>query len=248
MKKAKLNILLLSLLLVVISSSVYLLQVTIFHTFNNTAFYFLQDMAFLPLQVAIVTIVLGKVIDTWNSRERLKKINMAISAFFSEAGTEIMTKLTEFIENGDELRPVLRIDTAWTGADFVRALKVLKNIDFNIVCWTEDYDTLKMLLLDKRNFMLRMLENPNLLEHDTFTDMLLAVFHVTEEFIARNEFLNCPATDTAHLAGDIKRALKTLLIQWLGHMAHLQSDYPYLYSLEVRRNPFGESSCVIVRG
>jgi hypothetical protein len=102
-----------------------------------------------------------------------------------------------------------------------------------------------MLLLDKRSFMLRMLENPNLLEHDTFTDMLLAVFHVTEELIARVDFTALPEPDTAHLTGDIKRALRTLLIQWLSHMEHLHSEYPYLYSLEVRRNPFGDGSVIV---
>jgi 2-oxo-4-hydroxy-4-carboxy--5-ureidoimidazoline (OHCU) decarboxylase len=60
--------------------------------------------------------------------------------------------------------------------------------------------------------MLRMLENPNLLEHDTFTDMLLAVFHVTEELIARETLNELPNSDVDHLTNDIDRAFKTLLI------------------------------------
>lgn len=246
MKQMKLNTLL-SLLLLLISVCLYILQVTIFQSLRDTAFYFLQDLAFLPLQVAIVTIVLGKVINTWNKRERLKKINMAISAFFSEAGTEIMLNLTQLAGNNAYLRPALSIGIGWKGADFAKALKILKTIDLNIDCGSGDFESLKTLLLEKRSFMLRMLENPNLLEHDTFTDMLLAVFHMTEEMIARNEFTCLPQTDTAHLIGDIKRAARTLLVQWLGHMEHLHSDYPYLYSLEVRRNPFGDSGGVIVR-
>ena len=242
----KLSILL-SLLLVVLSAGLYILQVAIFKTFSNTAFYFLQDLAFLPLQVAIVTVVLGRVISTWTKRDRLKKINMAISAFFSEAGTEIMMNLTPLAGNDECLRSVLNVSIGWNGADFTKALKVLKSIDLTIVCGTGDFESLKMLLLDKRSFMLRMLENPNLLEHDTFTDMLLAVFHMTEELIARHEFTSLPPADTAHLIGDIKRAVRTLLMQWLYHLEHLHSEYPYLYSLEVRRNPFGESSSVIIR-
>lgn len=245
MKRHNQNVLL-SLLLVALSTGLYILQVTLFHSTRDTAFYLLQDMAFLPLQVAIVTIILGKIINTWNARERLKKINMAISAFFSEAGSEIMMQLTKLTADGSCLRSALGVSMSWSGTDFAKSLKVLKELDLAIGCGTEDFEALKTLLLDKRSFMLRMLENPNLLEHDTFTDMLLAVFHMTEEMIARHEFSCLPASDTAHLIIDIKRALKTLLIQWLGHMEHLHSDYPYLYSLEVRRNPFGENSSVIV--
>jgi hypothetical protein len=38
-----------------------------------------------------------------------------------------------------------------------------------------------------------------------------------------------------------------LLFQWLEYMRHLQKDYPYLYSLAVRTNPFDAEVSVIVR-
>lgn len=247
MKNNRQNIVL-TVLLVMLSICIYVLQVSIFHRISDTEFYLLQDLAFLPLQVAIVTIVLGKIINTWNKRERLKKINMAISAFFSEAGTEIMMELAQLAENRVCIDSALNVGMSWTSADFGKAQKIIGTIETNIVCGTDEYTSLKALLLRKRDFMLRMLENPNLLEHDTFTDMLLAVFHVTEEMIARDDFSCLPGTDTAHLNNDIKRALKTLLTQWLNHMEHLSTDYPYLFSLEVRRNPFNENGSVIVSG
>lgn len=245
MKKIGQNTLL-SLLLVTISIALYTLQVALFHSTRDTGFYFFQDLAFLPLQVAIVTIVLGRVISAWNKRERLKKINMAISAFFSEAGTEIMMKLAKLTAGDESLRAALNVGMSWTAADFTKSLRVVKNIVLTIDCGADEFEALKTLLLKKRDFMLRMLENPNLLEHDIFTDMLLAVFHMTEEMIARNDFTCLPTADTAHLIIDITRAQKTLLVQWLGHMEHLHAEYPYLYSLEVRRNPFGDSSVIIM--
>jgi hypothetical protein len=141
MKNTKQNLLMI-LLLVALSAGLYGLQVTIFQTFRDTSFYFLQDLAFLPLQVAIVTIVLGRVVSEWNKRERLKKINMAISAFFSEAGTEIMMKLTQLIENNDELKPGLTIGIGWTASEFSAALKVLKKAELKITCAGEDLESL----------------------------------------------------------------------------------------------------------
>jgi len=86
--------------------------------------------------------------------------------------------------------------------------------------------------------MLRLLENPNLLEHDTFTDLMLAVFHLHDELACRDQVTDLPEKDLAHLAGDIKRAMQWVVSEWLFYLRHLKEHYPYLYSLEVRKNPF----------
>ena len=92
-----------------------------------------------------------------------------------------------------------------------------------------------------------LLANPNLLEHDTFTDLLWAVFHLVEELAARQEFTNLPKSDFDHLSGDIKRAYSQLLIEWLAYMKHLKDDYPYLFSLAVRMNPMDVNADPVVQ-
>jgi hypothetical protein len=44
-----------------------------------------------------------------------------------------------------------------------------------------------------------------------------------------------------HLNFDIKRAYILLVNEWLSYMKHLKEDYPYLYSLAVRTNPFNKN-------
>ena len=236
MKKTKSSILIV-LLLVALSVALYILQLMIFHSSRDTGFYILQDIAFLPLQVAIVTVVLGSFLKNREKTERLGKINMVINAFFSEAGTEILMKLSEFDKNFENIRPNLDVQLNWDDRMFLKTIKYLNNVEMYIESNAESLSSLKTLLQSKRDFLIRMIENPNLLEHDTFTDMLLAIFHISEELIARNEFQDADNADMAHLSNDIKRALKTLLVQWIEYLKHLHSDYPYLYSLEVRSNP-----------
>jgi hypothetical protein len=101
--------------------------------------------------------------------------------------------------------------------------------------------------LGKRDFLLRLLENPNLLEHETFTEHLRAVFHLTEELTSREDLMGLPDTDYAHLSGDIQRAYGLLVHQWLDYMRHLKDNYPYLFSLAMRINPFDQSASPIVR-
>lgn len=246
MKKMKSSFLLV-LLLVALSVALYMLQLIIFHSSRDTGFYILQDIAFLPLQVAIVTVALGSFLKNREKTERLGKINMVINAFFSEAGTEILMKLSEFDKSFEDIRPRLDVQLDWDDRMFLKTIKYLNNADFIIECSAESLRSLKSLLQSKRDFLIRMIENPNLLEHDTFTDMLLAVFHISEELIARDAFLDENNADMAHLSNDIKRAFKTLLVQWVEYLEHLHSDYPYLYSLEVRNNPCCKGSGITIR-
>ncbi|HOU09305.1 MAG TPA: hypothetical protein PL044_06680 [Clostridiales bacterium] len=242
MKKIKPALILAALLL--LAFGLYALQVVLFAKPSDTGFYFLQDLAFLPLQVAIVTLALGGFISSREKKERLRKIDMAINAFFSEAGAEIIRCLMAFERVPEAAAALLRIDTGWGAADFRRAREGLARAAMRADCAQGDLACLKTSLAARRDFMMLMLENPNLLEHDAFTDMLWAVFHLTDELLARGSLDNLPAADIAHLEGDIERAFGALLRQWLANMEHLKAAYPYLYSLEVRRNPFASNSVV----
>ena len=107
-------------------------------------------------------------------------------------------------------------------------------------------DDLKDFLSERRAFLLRLLENPNLLEHEKFTELLWAVFHLTEELEYRGDLKSLPETDYRHIEGDIKRAYVILISEYLDYIKHLRSSYPYLFSLASRINPFNDEASPIV--
>jgi len=102
------------------------------------------------------------------------------------------------------------------------------------------------LLEDKRDFLARLLENPVLVEHEEFTEVLLSVFHLTDELTSREELRDLPRSDIEHLVGDISRAYRLLIEQWFMYLRHVKAQYPYLYSLAVRKNPFDEDATPVV--
>lgn len=124
---------------------------------------------------------------------------------------------------------------------------VLENHEYKIDCCAGDLQGLQNFLVRQRSFLLGLLENPNLLEHDYFTGLLWAVFHLAEELSHRARVKDLPDTDYEHLSGDIRRVYQLLVREWLSHMEHLKSDYPYLFSLSVRTNPFDPSASAEVR-
>ena len=106
---------------------------------------------------------------------------------------------------------------------------------------------MRSFLKERRNFLLRLLENPLLLEHQAFTEVLRAVFHFTEE-IERRDTLSClTEKDCLHLKGDVERIYRLLSLEWLSYMKHLHTHYPYLSSLAMRTNPFDSNASVVIR-
>lgn len=233
-------------ILISLSLTLYLLQILIFKRPEDTSYYFLQDFAFLPFHVTIVTLVIDRIISRREKKERLKKMNMAINAFFGEVGTELIINLNFFLHQCDICNRELDINGRWNDKNFKAAIKQFKEKKCNIDSTIGDFEVLKSFLISKRQFLLGMLENSNLLEHDTFSDMLWATFHLTDELVARASFDKLPKSDLEHLSLDLSRAYKTLMVEWINYLAHLKTDYPYLYSMAVRQNPFNENRCVIV--
>jgi len=172
---------------------------------------------------------------------------MVIEAFFSEVGGELLKIVSDFDTKSSEITQDLIITNESFEKDFLKICKNVENHTYNIDSKRGDFENVKNFLKEKRQFLLNLLENPNLLEHESFTNLLWAVFHLTEELTLRKSLNELPETDYQHLEGDMKRAYHLLIIEWLNYMKHLKTDYPYLFSLAVRTNPFDENASVEVK-
>lgn len=233
--------------LIALSAILYLAQIGIFNTPRDTFFYLFQDIAFVPIQVLLVTLIIARLLSIREKRAMLKKMNMVIGAFFSEVGTELLKSFPDFDLHYDKIRENLIVTNEWSEQKFSAVKKSLRVYDYKIESRKGDLEDLKGFLTDKREFLLGLLENPNLLEHESFTDLLWAVFHLTEELACRADVKQLPVTDYAHLSGDIKRAYVLLISEWLAYMKHLKDVYPYLFSLAARTNPFDPNASVEVK-
>jgi hypothetical protein len=236
-----------ALILVTCSILVYLLHYFIFRDARHIFLYLIGDIAFLFLDVLIVMLVLHRILTFREKQSLLRKLNMVIGAFFCEVGTELLSKFTQFDREQSEITKRLLIAKDWSDKQFISARKSVQQYSGSVNSKKGDLAEVKNLLLNKRQFLLGLLENPNLLEHESFTDLLWAVFHVTDELAHRPNLSQLPDSDYEHLSGDIKRAYQKLIIQWLDYMMHLKHDYPYLFSLALRTNPFDKEASVVVR-
>ena len=234
------------LLLILLSVFFYAVHYAIFRDMHHIMIYLIGDIAFVFLEVLLVTMILHQFLDERERRSMLKKLNMVIGAFFSEVGTSLLEKFRAFDKSADAVTSRLAVDGRWSHEQFEQMRDVLRDHKCTIDAQAGDLPGLQAFLVDKRQFLLRLLENPNLLEHEEFTELLWAVFHLADELSHRTTMDGLPPTDYQHLAGDIARAYSLLRREWLTHMEHLKGSYPYLFSLAVRTNPFNPDISVQV--
>ena len=179
-------------------------------------------------------------------RQRMEKLNMVIGAFFSEVGTRMLVMFSDYDPQLERIRGEVLAATKCPDEEFLKISKRLREYQYSVDIERVDLKGLRGFLAGKRGFMLRLVENPTLLEHEEFTDLLMAVFHLTEELIHREELRELPATDLVHIGGDIRRVYVMLVHQWLDYLRYLKSNYPYLFSLGIRTNPFDQEANPVV--
>ena len=247
-KKSRNWRLIISLALVGASAATYLIHFLIFRDARHLFIYLIGDLAFMFINVLVVTLVIEQLLAAREKRSLMKKLNMVIGTFFSDVGLELLRHFGRVIENTSALAPQLQFSGRWQKKDFQKAAAAARTFGYKAKATPETLRDLRRILLCHRSFLLRLLENPNLLEHDRFTDLLWAVFHLVEELEMRDEsYEGLPETDYLHLAGDIKRAYSQIAAEWLAYTEHLKESYPFLYSLAARINPFNPEASAVVK-
>mgnify|MGYP001769409093 CR=1 FL=1 len=182
-------------ILIGLSVFFYFIHYLIFRDLHHIFIYLLGDIAFLFVDVLIVMLVLHRLLEYRDKRAVLKKLNMVIGTFFCEVGAELLKKTSYFDQGLAALAKRLLITNDWTDKEFTRVRKYIKHHENNLDSKKGNLGQLKEFLIGKRPFLLSLLENPNLLEHESFTDLLWAMFHLSDELSHRKGFDNLPQAD-----------------------------------------------------
>jgi hypothetical protein len=236
----------LGLSLIALSLVLYAINYLIFRDAHYMFRLFLAQLGFLPISVLLVTIIINQLLSQRAKAAKLSKLNMVIGAFFSEVGTDLLKVFSQYDRRLADFREEISDLDSWADHDLDHYYPRLKKFGFEIVIREGDLSVLRDFLQAKRDFLLRLLENPNLLEHDSFANLLLAVFHLTEELMQRQDLTHLTPGDRVHLAVDIERAYVALISEWLDYMRHLRKNYPFLFSLAWRINPFNPQASAVI--
>ena len=92
-----------------------------------------------------------------------------------------------------------------------------------------------------KDLLISLIANENLIEHETFTEMLMSIMHLREELNTRLS-MDMQEYELEHIEKDIMLAYKYLTIEWAEYMKYLSEEYPVLYCKALINNPFDTRS------
>ncbi len=227
------------------SALVYLLKITLIDNLPGTIEYIFNSAGFLFINVLFVTLVINGLLAKRAKNERLEKLNMVIGIFFTEVGNELIKRIIPADKNGSDFEKSF-ILTGKEKPNEQSMIRAIENHPFALQSEEINLKEMHDFLQNNRNFLLRLMENPVMLEHQSFTTLLLAAFHLTAELDLREDLSKLTVSDRAHLTGDVSRVYQALTKEWIHYMGYLSLNYPYLYSLAVRTNPYDRNATVEV--
>ncbi|PRR81520.1 hypothetical protein [Clostridium vincentii] len=228
MKNLKHNVLVPS-ILIFLSILMFLCHYVIFGQLENTIYYSFMSLSFIPINILAVTLVFDKLVERRARLERVSKLNMLVGLFFSDIGFVLL----KLIVVGDEKIKSLGLDFN----DLKYCRNKLNSHDHHIDFEKIDYTQLKDLVISGRDILSSLISNENILEHETFADLLMSLMHLRDEiiFMEHKELIQ---EDWIHIKGDLIRVYKNLTFQWINYLEHLKIFYPYQYSGAIKFNPF----------
>lgn len=235
-------------MLIAVSVIVYAIKFLFFgdNGASNTLSYIFNSLGFLPINILIVTLIINRLLTMRAKREQQEKTRMVIGLFFSEMGDILLRKMIQWDKAPEKLRESMQVTKAWSKNDYALAKRHASLFCTQTLPTPADLLGIRELFMQKHDFLLRLIENPVLLEQNSVSKLLQDLFHLGEELACRGDINTLPATDIAHLTGDVNRVYCQLTSAWLEHMEYLSRNYPYLLSLSLRKSPFLLEDRVVV--
>ena len=237
-----------SLLMVVLIIIIYGSNYLVLGDAEHIISYIWTHLGFIPVDILVVAFLLDEIIERKEKEAMLEKLDMLMSTFFSEVGNEMINQLShanKYKASTENLKSIKN----WDEKDYDLKLEELKNtsIDFQADISPENreefLENLRNLLVDKREFIINLINNPNLL----FTGLINAILHLDEELEHRKDLSLVTDADFAHLNGDMQRVYNKLVHEWVYYLRYLNKHYPYMIALIIRTNPFDEDADVYVK-
>lgn len=236
----KMEFIKIGIVLIVLSIALHGVHFLIFRDFHHIMLYLLGDIAFIPLEVFLVTLVIDRLMESRERANLMEKLSMLIGLFYQEMGLELLRACAKADRQVEVLQKHCHVTARWEEADYSKLETVLKQFQYKLDLEHVDLDALYRLLDSRKEMMISLIANPSLLEHDTFSELLMSVNHMHEELTMR-QALNREDTgrkDRDHLRMDLERVYGHLAQEWLLYMKHLKHRYPYLFATAMINNPF----------
>lgn len=238
--KAKLTMRQLIFLLLGASALMYAAHYLIFRDLHHLAIFGLHELAFLPLEVILVTLGMDRLVERTHREESRSKVGIIETLYFNESGSTMLRYLISFDPDSPRLRQLLQVTADWRAQDFIQATRQLKNYAFQLDLEKVDFFGLHYHLSQRHEYYRSMLENPALTQSEAFTEMIMKIYLLWEELDGRTNLYQLPAADRDYLADLLHEIYRELTEYWLDHVYNHSVHNRFRLHRAIESNPFAE--------
>ena len=117
-------------LLVLLSVFCYAVHFVIFRDVHHILIYLIGDIAFVFIEVLLVTLIIHQILSYREKRAIHQKLNMVIGAFFTKIGSDLLKVFNDFDANNHKIAKHLVIEQDWSSEHFlaIRKVMIMKSI------------------------------------------------------------------------------------------------------------------------
>ena len=227
----------LAIVLIISSIVIYSIFYLLFHDITFLEEYLLIHLGFLPISVLLVTLLLDGLLKRREKTERIEKLNIVMGTFFAELGKDLLRYLSKYDKEIESIaRELMRVED-FKEEDFERIKRELVRRRYNIDIDKINLYELRKFLLNHKEFAISLLDNPAIIEHEAFTELLWNVLHVTDELKRVPSFENIEPEDYKDIKGDIEKLYKLLIYEWVRYVQYLRKRHHHIFIYEAKTNP-----------
>lgn len=236
--KAKLTVKQLILLLLCASALLYAIHYLIFRDLHHLAIFGLHELAFVPLEVILVTLGLDQLVEKTHREEARSKVSIIETLYFNESGGTMLRYLTSFDPDAARLRELLQVTEDWHSSNFRQAIRQLKSYPFLLDLDRIDFFGLHYHLSQRHEYYRSMLENPALTQSEAFTEMIMKIYLLWEELDGRTNLYQLPEKDRNYLAELLHEIYRELTEYWLDNVYNHSIHNRFRLHRAIESNPF----------
>ena len=241
MKKKTKETILIGTGLVALSLLLHYIHYLMFKVSHHTMIFLVADIAFIPMDVFFTTLILDRFLEKREKDHLLGKLNMLIGVFYTEVGTKLLLNIVEGDNDREFLSGASITNDTWKKKSFEKLHNRILKHDYTVDINKVSLEDIRKNLDANKDLLISLIANENLIEHETFTEMLMSIMHLREELNTRLS-MDMQEYELEHIEKDIMLAYKYLTIEWAEYMKYLSEEYPVLYCKALINNPFDTRS------
>lgn len=223
--------------LIGLSIILHSIHYVMFHDMHHLLIFLVADIAFIPLEVFFVSLILERIIEKQEEKKVIKKMNMLVGLFYQQFGNELLTLFVGVDKEIDGCDEKLLMNFSWDSGRYKELQKSIGTHSHQVDLSAVDLHALLNLLKSNQGMITNLITSPTLQEKEIFSELLMSTFHLMEE-LESMDLDQLEKDDLEHLEVDCNRVYEHLSMEWAVYMEHLQESYPYLFYTAVKTNPY----------